>query len=36
VKRDYERREESMKAHWNANVRERDRGVFRGRGQLIF
>ena len=34
VRREDERREEAMKAHWNANVRER--GVFRGRGQLIF
>ena len=34
VKREAERRQDAMKAHWNANVRER--GVFRGRGQLIF
>ena len=33
VRREDERREEAMKVHWNANVRER--GVFRGRGQLI-
>ena len=33
VRRENERREEAMKAHWIANVRER--GVFIGRGQLI-
>ena len=33
VRRENERREDSMKAHWIANVRER--GVFIGRGQLI-
>ena len=34
VKRKDERREDAMKANWNANVRER--GVFRGGRQLIF
>ena len=33
VRRENEKREEAMKAHWIANVRER--GVFIGRGQLI-
>jgi hypothetical protein len=34
VRKEGERREDAMKAHWVANVRER--GVFRGRGQLMF
>ena len=33
VKREEDRREETRKAHWVANVVER--GVFRGRGQFI-
>ena len=34
VKREEERRKDAVKAHCNANARER--GVFRGMGQLIF
>ena len=34
VRKEGERWEDAMKAHWVANVRER--GVFRGRGQLMF
>ena len=33
VRRENDKREDAMKAHWIANVRER--GVFRGRGQFI-
>ena len=33
VKRENEKREDSKRAHWVANVRER--GVFIGRGQLM-
>ena len=32
VRRENERREDAMKANWTANLRER--GVFRGRGNL--
>ena len=34
LKREEERRQDAMMAHWNANVRER--GVLRGRGRMIF